>query len=115
MGTCLLYTSIRLILEIRGCQPDAAGDLIHVALHQASGGDGRGADSDAGGNERTSGIVGDRVLIEGDINLVAAVLKLLTGNIHAAQIHQHQMVVCTAGQDLKALLLKGLCQGLGIL
>mgnify|MGYP006889139753 CR=1 FL=1 len=88
---------IRLIFKIRGCQPDAAGNLTHIAFHQASGGNGRGADADAGGNKGASGVIGNGIFIQCNAYLITAVLKLFSGNIQTAQVNQHQMIVRTVG------------------
>ena len=56
--------------------PDAVGDAVrddlHLGLAHAPGGDGRSAQTDAGGHKGAAGLAGDRVLVGGDVDAVEA-------------------------------------------
>lgn len=41
-------------------------------------------------------------------------LKFLAGDVEAADIHQTQVIVCTAGYQTKSLLYQFLCQDTGV-
>src|SRR5699024_8902363 len=49
---------------------DALTDNLHILLLHTAGGDGGGAYPDAAGDEGFFGIVGDGVLVDGDVRLV---------------------------------------------
>ena len=59
-------------------------------------------------------LVGDGVLVDGDIDLVQAVLHLLAGEVGRAQVHQHQVVVRAAGYQVRPTLHDGLGQHGGV-
>lgn len=96
---------ICLVLEIGCCQPDALCDRRHILFLQTTGCDCRGTDADTGGNERASRLIRERYLVQSDVTSSQRFSEFLSGNFHSAQVKQHQMVVCTTGQNLKALLL----------
>ena len=75
--------------------------IIHFYTH-APGGDGRSAQTDAGGHEGAAGLAGDRVLVGGDVDAVEAGFQLLAGALLLPQVHQHQVVVRAAGHQLDA-------------
>ena len=52
--------------------PDAVRDDLHLGLAHAPGGDGRSAQTDAGGHKGAAGLAGDRVLVGGDVDAVEA-------------------------------------------
>ena len=55
-------------------------DPVHVLLYKAAACDGGRADTHAACNKRTLRIVGDRVLVDGDIHLIELLFKLLAGD-----------------------------------
>ena len=59
-------------------------------------------------------VIGNRVLVQGDINLITAVLQFLARHLHAAQVNQHQMVVRAVRKELESLIFKGLGKSLCI-
>src|SRR3954451_6606475 len=71
-------------------RPDERGDLLHVRLGHALGGDRRAADADAGGDRRRLRVERDRVLVEHDAGRVAASLGLGAGHAGLAQVEQRQ-------------------------
>ena len=63
--------------EVLGSQGDAVGNALHLLCAQATGGDGGGADANAAGNGGLLRIVGDGVLVAGDLNGVQTALNRL--------------------------------------
>ena len=105
---------IFLVVEVLDGQIDALCDLQHILFHQAASRHGRGADADAGGDERAAGLAGHGVLVDRDVDFIQTVLQHLAGDLQPDQIQQHQMVVGAAGDDLLAALHQGVCQSLCI-
>ena len=89
-------------LEIGGGEVDALGYGFHILFYHAPGGGGRGADSDTAGDSGALGIIGNGVLIDGNIVLVQAMLELLAGDVQGAQVCQKQVIVCAAGNQIEA-------------
>ena len=83
---------------------------IHRAIsaisgsREAPGSDGGSAHPDTAGDEGLLRVVGDGVLVDGDVYLVQPVLILLAGEAEVPGVHQHQMVVRAAGDQPEALL-----------
>ncbi len=73
---------------------------IASATH-APGGDRRGADPDAAGDEGAFRVEGDGVFVDGDPDLVQQPLRLLAGQTQVADIDQNQMVVRAAGNQVE--------------
>src|SRR4051794_4842348 len=95
-------------------RPDEAGDLLHVDLGHALGGDRRAADADAGGDRRRLRVEGDRVLVEHDARRAGAGLGLDAGHPGLAQVEQRQVGVGAAGDRAQPLGSEPLGQGLGV-
>src|SRR5581483_6462493 len=93
---------------------DERGDLGHLRLPHAGGGDGGGADPQPAGDERRLGVAGDRVLVERDPGPVEGLLGHLARHPERAQVDQHQMVVGAAGDDSEPLAGQGGGQRPGI-
>ena len=83
---------------------DEFDDVQHVLLHEAAGGDGRGADAQAAGLERAAAVERDHVLVHGDVGLDELVLGETAGQVRelGAEVDEHQVVVGAAGDDLVA-------------
>ena len=58
--------------KVPGGHADALGNLLHLGFTQAAGGNGGGADADAGGNCELFRVAGDGVLVQGDMVGIAA-------------------------------------------
>ena len=72
-----------------GCgELDEVTDHLHIVLVKASGGYRGSTYSYTAGNEGLLGIVGDSVLVNGDIYLVELLLKSLTGDTDLAKINE---------------------------
>ncbi len=84
-------------LEVLGGEGDTVSDLLHLSFAQATSGDCSGTDTDTGSNSGLLRIVGDGVLIQGDVVSVATDLQLLAGDVHGTQVSQHQMVISATG------------------
>ena len=90
--------------EILGRHAQQLGDLHHLRLLEAAGGDGRGAHSDAAGDKGLFRVIGNGVFINGDLYLIQAALKFLTGDFEIPDVHQHQMVIRAARDQAETLL-----------
>ena len=101
-------------VEVTGGQGDAVGNALHLLHAQATGGGGGGADADTGGVGRLLRIVGNGVLVDGDVYLVQTLLHLLARDAHGAEIHQNEVVVGAARDQIKALGLQRLGQSLAV-
>ncbi len=95
---------------------DEGGDLHHLRLLHALGGDRRGADAQTRRHEGTARIIGHIVLVEGDTTGVENVLRLLAGEfgVERPQIDHHHVVVGTTANEAETLLHQGLGQGAGV-
>src|SRR5690606_13203011 len=76
---------------------EPVGELDAVLFLVAAGGDRRGADAQAGGDERLLRVVGHRVLVDGDVGLAERGFRVLSSDALADHVHQHQVVLRTAG------------------
>ncbi len=90
------------------------GQLDGLGFLEAAAGDGRGADAHTGGDERGARVVGHRVLVDCDVGFAERCVSILTGQLAADQINQHQVVVGAAGDDLVAALDEGGSHRLGV-
>src|SRR5699024_206622 len=66
----------------------------------------RRSDPDAACHKRTCRVIWHRVFINCDINLVQTALQFFSGNVHILEIDQHQMVVRSAADQVKAFFLQ---------
>ena len=76
-------------LEVTGGHADTLGDGLHLLMAKTTGGDGGGADADAGGDGELLGVAGNGVLVQGDVVLIQTVLQLLAGDMQGTQVSQH--------------------------
>ena len=102
-------------IELSSSKLDELSDLNHIRFDETSGGSGGSTYADTAGYEGLLGVVGDSVLIDGDIYLVQLLLKILTGNANLAQVNEHQVVIGAAGNKVKSLGKKGGSKNLGVL
>mmetsp|Transcript_79311 Transcript_79311/g.173960 ORF Transcript_79311/g.173960 Transcript_79311/m.173960 type:complete len:538 (-) Transcript_79311:24-1637(-) len=93
---------------------DELSDLHEVLLHQASGGHGRSANSEAVGVHGAL-VTWDGVLVQDDRSGLAEDLGLVAVDALASEVHQQKVVVSAVGDQIEALLFQGVAQGLGIL
>ena len=84
---------------------DQRGDLRHLRLGHALGGDRGCTDPHAAGDERATRVVGHRVLVERDPGLVERGLGDLAGQllVERTQVDHHQMVVGAPGDEPEPL------------
>ena len=57
----------------------------------------------------------DAVLIAGDVYLIKKSLHLFTRNTQASEVNQHQVIICTTGNDVNASFLKSFAKCLRVL
>src|SRR3954452_6309523 len=95
-------------------RPDEAGDLLHVRLGHALGGDRGAADPDAGGDRGGLRVEGDRVLVEHDAGRAAAGLGVGAGHAGLLQVEQRQVGVGAAGDRPQPFGGETVGQGLGV-
>src|SRR3546814_3220743 len=63
---------------------------------------GRRADAQAGGDEGLLRVVGDGVLVDGDVGLAERGFGVLAGDVLADHVDQHQVILGAAADDLVA-------------
>ena len=86
---------------------DPLSDFHEFLFFEASGGHGRSPQSDTTGVGRFLFIVRDRILVDGDIDLIECRLELLACQAQRTlDISQHHVVVRTAGDDPEAFFLE---------
>ena len=93
---------------------DQLAHFLHLRLLEAPGGDGGRAEPQAAGLLRPPGIRGHGVLVGGDMQGVQPDLQFLAAQIHILQVHQHQVVVGAAGDQLQTAVHQRLGQGGGV-
>ncbi len=69
---------------------------------------------DAAGDERRLRVVGDRVLVDGDVRPAEQLLRRLARQVLGPQVDQHQVGVGAAGDDREAAFDQGLGERLGV-
>ena len=94
--------------EVLCAKSDEVTDERHVVFLEASGGSGGRTYADTAGNEGTLGIVGNGVLVDGDINFVKALFEFLAGDVHGTEVNEEEVVVRTAGNEVEAFCEKSL-------
>src|SRR5262245_21709737 len=72
-------------------------DRLELLDAEAAGGRRRRAEAYAGGDGRLLRIVGNAVLVRGDVGAFQRLLGDVAGDALGAEIDQHQMIVGTAG------------------
>jgi hypothetical protein len=78
---------------------DQVGDVEHLVLLHAAGGDGGRAEADAAGLEGALRVEGNRVLVHRDAGLVEHFRNFLAGDVLRLEIDEHEMVIGRAGDD----------------
>ena len=78
---------------------DERRHLAHLGDPHSTGGEGRGPDADAGGDEGLLRVPGDHVLVHGDAGLAEGLLGNLAVELLGAQVHEHQVVVGATGDE----------------
>ena len=101
--------------KVTGSQADAVGNALHLLFAQTAGGHSGSADTDTGSHCRLLRIVGDGILVQGDMVGIAADLQFLAGDVHGPQVSKHQMVVGAAGDQVEALFQQSGGHSLGVL
>ena len=76
---------------------------VNSVVAESTGGQRRGADTQAGGDHRRARVERDRVAVDGDADLVEKVLTLLAVELRVAQVDEHEVDVGAAGEDADAL------------
>ena len=79
------------------------GNFNHVRFLHAAGCGRRRTDPDAAGHHRACRIIGNRIFIDGNADVIQQPFSYLTGQIAIAHIKQQQMVVGAAGNQDKAV------------
>ena len=94
---------------------DAVRDDLHLFHAHAAGRSGRGAQTNAGGDERAALLTRNGVLVGGDVNRIQTRLQILAGALLVGQINEQQVIVGTAGNQLDTARLQLCSHSLGIL
>ena len=90
------------------------GDLHHLRLLEATGGDGGSTHPDAAGDKGLLRVVGNGVFVDGDLNLVQSPLKLLAGDVEIPHVYKAEVVVRAAGDETEPFFYQFLRQDLGV-
>ena len=93
---------------------DPGGDLAHLRLLHAAGGERGSADADARRLEGWIDVVGDGVLVDSDAGLAESEFSLRAENAFLEDVDQHEVVVSASGDDAEASLLETESKHLGI-
>src|ERR687893_1573368 len=89
-------------LELAAGGPrDDLGDLAHLVRPHAAGGHRRGSEAYAARDGRLLGVVRDHVLVARDADGLEGLLELLAGGARLDQVHQDQVVVRPAGDEVE--------------
>src|SRR5919199_4500505 len=103
-------------LELAAGGPgDDLGDLAHLLRPHAAGGHRRGSEADAARDGRLLGVVRDHVLVARDADGLEGLLELLARGTRLDQIHQDQVVVRPAGDEVEPPLEQPFCHRLAVL
>ena len=90
-----------IITDIGNGIGNKSGNLLHVVFFQAMGGAGWRTNPDTGGNKRRTGFKRYGILVYRNTGLVQCLFSRLAGNFGTGEVDQHQVVVSTAGSQLK--------------
>ena len=101
-------------LKIGGAKIYILGNFFHIRFVKTACGDCRSSDSDTACYKRLFGVVGDGILVGGDVHLVQTALQLLAGHAGLSQVDEHKVVVRAAGHQIKTALHDGLGQHSGV-
>ena len=93
---------------------DALADDLHVLFLHAARGDGGSAYPDAAGHERFLRIVGDGILVDGDMRLIQPLFELFARDSGAHEVEEHEVVVRAAAHEVHALGEQSFGKGLGV-
>src|SRR5690606_25178113 len=105
-----------LIARVRQHPVDDVRNLLHLGFLHAAGRHRRRAQPQAAAHSRFLRVKGDRVLVDRDPDLVQQRLRLLAREPPGRlDVHQHQVVVCAAGDQAETAGLERLGQRLGVL
>src|ERR671917_874432 len=91
-----------------GSLDDDLGDLAHLVRSHTAGRHRRGPEADAAGDGRLLGVVRDHVLVARDADGLEGLLELLAGGARLDQVHQDQVVVRPAGDEVEPALQESL-------
>lgn len=92
-----------------------AGDFLHLGGAHAEGGQGRGAETQAGGVPGAVGVEGKGVAVEGDTGFADGGLSLAAGEAEGVDVEDAEVVIGAAGGDLATSLGEGGSESLGVL
>ena len=83
---------------------EPGSDLFDFGLFQAAGGEGGGADADAGGFHRFAGVERDHVFVDDDTGGLEPAFDGGAGEVgvFAAEVDEHEVVVGAAGDETVA-------------
>ena len=93
---------------------DPGCNLLHLRFFHAAGGEGGGAEADAGGLEGWVGVVGDGVFVDGDAGLAEGVFGFRAEHAFFKDIDEHEMGVGATGDDAEAFVCDGGGEGAGV-
>src|SRR5215210_1657007 len=83
---------------------DDVGDFAHLGLAHAAGRHGGGAEPDTARDGRGFGVVRDHDLVAGDADRFERLLELLASRARVAQVHEDEVVVSSAGDEVETSL-----------
>src|ERR671917_630679 len=101
-------------LAARGLDDDLR-DLAHLVRPHAAGRHRRGPEPDAARDGRLLGVVRDHVLVARDADGLEGLLELLAGCARFDQVHQDQVVVRAAGDEVEPAFQESLGHRLAVL
>src|SRR5690606_4858489 len=105
----------RFVVQVGQDVADPAGQFAALGFLEAAGGDGRGADAQAGGDERGTRVVRHAVLVHGDEGAPQGGVRVLAGDVLLDQREQEQVVLGATGDHVETALDEHFGHGLGVL
>lgn len=101
-------------LKIGGAKIYILGNFFHIRFVKTACGDCRSSDSDTACYKRLFGVVGDGILVGGDVNLVKSVLKLFTRYVKRAKVKKQKVIVAAARNQIYTVFCKTVCESLAV-
>src|SRR5690606_28338679 len=90
-----------------------AGQLAAFRFLETTGGGGRGAHAQAGGDEGAARVVGHGILVDGNVGAAQGSVCVLAGDVLLDQAHQKEMVFSAAGHHVETARHEHVSHGLG--
>jgi hypothetical protein len=102
------------VLDVGQNLVDEVCDLSHFGLFHAPSCHCWGADADSASERDFFGVEGDSVFVDGDTGMIEGLLRLFSIDPFWTEVHQHEMVVGSAGDDPESVFTEAGREGGGV-